>query len=569
MRPIPRSRHLVAVVLLAAVAAATGYLAAADFRLGDGQVHAACTALKRHDRSLFAHDPVFGRSSLWRFHSPAFQGLLETVLLPAGYDDPVVAFRALAGVAAMVYLCGMYALLYRQTRTWSVAVFVAALSATVTHAMGGSFWGAGSLGSIHPAGLCTAVTPLIALAFLRHLDRRRLVVVFGFVGLLGNLHPASSLNLGIVLLIVYLARRRLEPSSWPLALACIAAALAAAAPYLWYCGWLARALTPAGATVDVDSVYEAVRLAGWEVLYPGILRGALNWPLFLFLLVVPGTVGLHRAERYAVRDAGVWAWWIAATLFVAFGLQGASQAVGVLRRTVPPVLTFVQASALIMLPLYVLLAHGIVTLLRLTRRYRNLVRWACAALTATWVIPSHNFRVARYAALEAATSFMDADSKPRKVLKHREKLRRHRELVALGRWARTTDPDAVFLCDDIEFRLRARRAIVASADDLPYFYYFAPWRLDDWAKTLRRQGPLLFAPDRPDLDELRGFVSELSGRPRLQRVTHWYAVLPARPPPATLGDIPPAFSGRFYQAYRLPGFGARPTTSAADHDAHR
>ena len=152
MRPIPQNRHLLAVAILVAAAALAGYLAMHDSRLSDSQVNIAAAALKRHDPGLFQHDPIFGSSRLWLFHTPAYQGMLELILVPTDYKDPLLGFRVGAAVQTMLLLCGMYALLFWQTRSWSVSVFIAVLSTRLIEMPGGGFWGSGPLESVTPGG---------------------------------------------------------------------------------------------------------------------------------------------------------------------------------------------------------------------------------------------------------------------------------------------------------------------------------------------------------------------------------------------------------------------------------
>ena len=569
MRPIPQSRHLVAILLLAGVAATSGYLAAHDERLSDAQEYAATAALKRNAADRFAHDPIYGPSRLWQFHPPAFQIPLEMVLIPTGYRDPMLPFRIMTGVVVMVYLCGMYALLYRQTRSWSISVFVAVLSSTVTYAIGGAFWGVGSLGSIEPAGLCIAVIPLVLLAYRRHGRTWRVLLVFGFIGLLGNLHPATAMNLSLVLLIAFLAERRFSLRAWPTAIGSGICAFVGALPYLWYCYWLRRELTPPDAVVSTQTIYEAIAIGEWNVLYPEILRSVLSWPLFLFLLVVPLTVVLNRLERFPIRNFRFWLWFIGAGLFVTFVLQGASQLIGTLRPAGPPILTFVWASSLVMLPLYALLAQVLTSLFRITRTHRALVRWGCAAFAAAWIIPSSNFRVARYATLEAANTFVHlfaerpaeppgirspADRPWRKVQEHRDKLRRAAELVEIGQWAqdpRNTGIDAVFLCNRVEFRMLSRRSIVAAGDDLPFFYHFAPWRLQEWAKAVVLQSRIFFALQGAEPVALPELIRELSSQKQFDGVKEWYIILPGRATHGKLEDLELKWSGEFHQVYRF------------------
>ena len=100
MRPVPRSRHLLAVLILAAASAVSGYFVSLDDRLSTAQANIASAAVKRYDPQRYTHDPIFGDELLWRFHTPAVQGILELFLVPTDYQDLRLPFRAMGGVAA-------------------------------------------------------------------------------------------------------------------------------------------------------------------------------------------------------------------------------------------------------------------------------------------------------------------------------------------------------------------------------------------------------------------------------------------------------------------------------------
>jgi hypothetical protein len=550
MRPVPRSRHFIAVLLLAALAAGAGLLARHDDRMSDPQHHGAAAAMKRADLSLYSHDMIFG-SRLWLLNPPLPQFLLNRLWSITGGADPARPFCLAVAPLVLLYLLGMYFLLYSQTRSWSISVFVAALSSTVTHALGGSFWGIGSLASIQPMGLCTVAIPWLVLGALNLPRQWAVAGIFGFVGLLGNIHPGMALNLTLVLAAAMLARWRFRPLAWLRIAICLAAAVAAALPYLMYVARMIGRIRPDSAAVQAGAYFRALEVAGVESLYPQILGEAVNWPMAMFLLVVPAALLLHRVERYPIRNAAFWWWMLGGTLVVTFLAQGLAQLVGTLRPSIPPVLSFAQASALLMLPLYVLLAHVLTSVFRIAQSHGDLIRWACLALAATWVIPSENFRVARYRALETATTFMPESSKPRKVFQHRRKTRQSRELVRLGHWARTTDPASVFLFNDIEFRVHSRRAVLAATDDLPYVYYYAPWRLSGWTQTLQDQQNLLSPAETFEIDRLRGFVRDLSRQPAWQGVRQWYVVYGGPAPPGTPLEVEPVFRGEFYRVYAV------------------
>ena len=563
MRPGPRSRHLLALAMLLGVSVAGGFSAAKDERLAAPQANTAATALKRHDQTLFATDPILGASGLWRFDPPVLQAVLELMLVPTGYDDPTFPFRVLAPLAVMVFLCGMYALLYRQCRSWSVSVFVAVLSLAVIHSPGGWDWGLGPLATITPAGLYLAVMPFIVLAFLRYAGQWRVALVFGFVGLMGNVHLVTAMNLTIVLLIVYLGLRRFEPAAWPAALGCGLCALAGALPYLWY--FLALRLgAQAGPWPSYGTLKAAFAIVEMDVFYPGVLSAMLRWRFLGPVLVLGISAGavLSRIERFRVRDMRAWALFLIACAAVGFVLHGASQLVG-LWGAAPPVPDFIQAVSLMLLPLYVLFAQALTNLFRMVRVHRRQLRWACAALLAVWIIPSDNFRVARHGVYEIATAFIDEADKPHRVLRLRARRDARRELALIGRAVRDhTDPTAAFLADRVEFRMLARRAIVAGPGDLKYLYHLAPWGLGDWTRRIRRQ-ELLLDPkfNKADTGAMAGFVGELAGQEQFRGVKRWYVLMKAKVVPDKSGVLKPVEPaswgldaqswGKHYRLYEL------------------
>jgi len=563
MRPVPRPRHVLAVLILIGVAAAYASIAVVDPRLSHTQVDIATAALKDHRPDLYVHDPVFG-TRLWRFHTPVFLGMLEFTLVPAGYDDLTLPFRIYTGIVSLVYLLGMYGLLYRQCRSWSVAAFVSVLSSAVVYTVGRTFWGVGSLASISPPTLVLAAVPTIALTFLHYGDpamppqrQWRLLWVFGFVGLLGNLHLVSAINLTIVLAIVHVGRRRFALQAWGLSLTGALCAVVAALPYAAYYVAMRQGASPGGETMGYAQAVEAFRMGELAVVYPDIVKGIVNWLIVIGVLLIPAVAVLPRIERFRVRNLSFWAWFLLAGLFVAFGLQGASQLIGFLRGKAPPVIDFVQASSLIMLPLYVLFAQALTNLFRLVRTHPRLVQWTCAALMVAWMLPSDNLRVVRHAAMRTATMFLEESDRPRSVQRHLEADRRREELRHLTDWARTkTDPSAMFLVDSIEFRMLAHRAVLASETDVRYTYYLAPWRLQDWVKLLERQQALLrpTLADVPRSEALREFVAELAAREDFNGVREWYAVFRAADAPTqgeVLKPIPSATWGRHYRVYRI------------------
>jgi len=531
MRPVPRQRHGLAAAIFIAVAISFGAQAFFDDKLSASQANIASVALKRHDATLFGHDPTFGPDELWRFHTPALQSLLEMVLVPTGYSDPALPFRLLTGLVVLVLLWGMYVLLYNQCRSWSVSAFVAVLSCRIIWTLGWSYWGAGSLDSITPATMYLAAAPLLVLSYLRYQNQWRVLLVFFAVGLLGNLHLVTAMNLTLVLLFVYIASRRFRPASWPMTLAAAGCALLGALPLTsYYIGIRTKlASTPTG---DVSGLIarclDAARLG---VLYPDLLEPVLRWGPWAGVLAIPAVLVLMGIERFRLRHRPEWVCFLIGCVLVAFGLQGASQLVGSLTDKGPPIFEFANAASLILIPLYVFMAQGLTNLFRLVRSQalRRAMRWGLAVLMAAWLIPSDNLRYVRHRVYFAGTAFMDEAQKPRNIRRHLEQRRRRAELQAIAAWAReNTDKEAVFLSNSVDFRMRARRSIVVSCDDVKYVLYLSPQHLADWLERLRRLQELLYCSAKSvDAAAVRQFATQLRGREPFTGSRDWYVILPA------------------------------------------
>jgi len=567
------------------IAGAVAYLATKDPNLSEVQVNIACAALKAHDPGLFAGDGVFGDSGLWRFHTPMFQSVLDLSLVPTGYADPTLPFRILAGTTTLLFLGGMYALLYRQTRSWKMSAFVAVLAMTVTHTLGGAFWGVGPLKTITPPAIVQAMMPLIVLAYLHYEKRWQLVLVFAFVGLIGNLHLVTAMNLTLILLLTYLARQRFAKSAWPVVAACAVTSLTAAVPYALYYFGVRYQLTPLGAHTDPAAVARAFQVSDLALLYPALLKNLLEWDLLVRVLAmgVIGAMVLLRLERFRVRDRGFWLFLTAACLVVALGFQGLSQFVGFLRGGSPPIVDFLRASALMMLPLYVLLAQGLVNLSRLWRAHRRLLGWTLALMAAAWILPSDSFTPARRQLYTLAGNVIKEDVQPSRFATLRERAQRRQELHAIAQWARgdatdlatpplsppapidgeaaTTEsaaeppsPDGrpLFLTDQVEFRLHSRRAILATPEDVRFLYYLTPWRLEEWVRRYAQQQRILFGT--ADNTELAVFFRHLALQHDLSAVSDYYVILDTTITAEKYPALEPVKSprwGKYWKLYRV------------------
>ncbi len=556
MKPTPTAQHLLAVAILVVTSSVYGYLALNDQNVTAEQVRPATAALKEHDTSLFPHDPVYGPSGKWRMNSPIVQGMLKCVFIPAGYDDPLLPFRLFAGVVAMLYMTGMYALLYQQTRSWSVSVYVAIMSAAVMETLPGLTWGFGALEATDPATMCMATLPLLLLAYLRFEKQWQLLFVFACIGLLANVHLATATNIAVILGIVYMVRSGLRWRAAAMFVLCGLAATAMAVPHVWYLLGLRESMST-GAESVYRSARDALNLANMQIFYSEMPKGLLEWRLLaaLVMLGITSALVLTRIERYRVRKRRVWIWLLVAALLVGFGLHGVSQLIGKWSRTAPPALGFVQALRLALLPLFVMLAQGLTNVFRLVR-YRHVTQWLCVIAALVWLLPSPNLRVARQRGLTAATSVLDPSERPANVRRHQDRAEQRAELARIAQWAReNTSTHAVLLADDATFRMLSRRSIFAAKDDLPYFYALAPHELGEWLVDVQLQSALLNPPGgRGNPEAIRDFVDRIAAMPRHVGVTEWYILLSKDvtfESPGSLERAAEIGRSRWYQLYRI------------------
>ncbi|MCP4375208.1 MAG: hypothetical protein GY794_03380, partial [bacterium] len=274
MKPHHKSHHIIAVIILSIVAGGCGYLAMYDTRLDDSQVRLSTAAMKAHDPSLYQHDRVFDDDGLWRGHSPVLLEAMKVVLSPAGYEDMTLPFRVISPVLTLVFLLGMYALIYRQCLNWSVSVFVVILSATVTNTPGHVSWGIGPVAMATPTGICLSVLPLLMIVFLRTWNYYKypgrdgwvkfclLLAVFAYVGLLGNIELGVSMNIAMVLVCVYLVGRKFTWRAWPVACLCLMVAAACAFPQFRYLMSLRDSMLVGQSPAPAPVVFDALGQGG-------------------------------------------------------------------------------------------------------------------------------------------------------------------------------------------------------------------------------------------------------------------------------------------------------------------
>ncbi|MBN1942006.1 MAG: hypothetical protein JW849_01815 [Phycisphaerae bacterium] len=560
MRPVPSTKHVLSVTIFLAFAAGSGYLAWKDHRLGEEQIGFATASLKRHQPNLLNYDTVYGevhaQGRLPQLHTPVFLSLMELSLIPTNYEDLALPFRVGVAPFVFLYLCGMYALLWRQSRSSTISCYVAVLSATVIQTFGNWFWGIGTLASITPQGVLIAFSPLLLLSYLQNAHRSQVVVTFGAIGLCANLHLISAMNLALILLAVHLGRNRFSLQAVIRGVGCAVFFAAGACPYVLYFILLRRSVAAAAGDPAVSSqaVLHALRISELAVLYPELLRSLLNWGLYVAALAVPAGVLLWRLERFRARNLDLWLWMAGMALFVALGLHGLNQALGRVGDSAPPMIDFIQASAWVMLPLYVIFAQALTHLFRIVRRNRRYLRYAFGLFLLIWMLPSENLRLVRHEIYDLATRFLDEADRPMRVQEIDEQDAERNELAAIADWAGSrTDVDAIFVTDQDEFRMLARRGVLVCRDDVRMFYYLAPWSLGEWTDLLLKQYQWLRPPYAPR--KLQAAVSALADTDAYRGVPEWYVLLQADPttsPVAPLQAVPSGRWGTHWRVFRIP-----------------
>ncbi|NQU76124.1 MAG: hypothetical protein HQ546_07425 [Planctomycetes bacterium] len=564
MRPIPKARHAVAVAVFLAVAVLVHFQAAVERDMTDDQVGVAVNVVRSLDDQLYGRDPVYGRSQLWRFQTPVWQWYLREAYLATGQTDLRRPLAMLAGPLVFIYLVGMYLLLWRQCRSWSVACYVAVMSTAVITVAGGGQWGLGPLSTMTAETVYLAATPLMVWAFVLRIGSKSALWVFAAAGALANVHLVTGMNLSLVLAVMVAANRRFSWRGWLMAFSGLLCSAAAAGPTVWYCFAQRWAFAPTF-TAGWSAVEPALRRGELTVLLPDMLTKALELPSLAYSLAlwIPALAVIFSGKRLHVRGIGPWVWFLVAALGVGLVLHGASQLVGALTGSAPPVIDFVHAIRFTMLALYVLFSQAVVNVMRLGVA-RRAVRMTLAALIAIWLVPAENLSVPRHWVQDALTSPMPEEELPENVEKRLVHSRRNGELLSIGRFLQAYTPvDTVVICEEAGLRLWSRRALVVCRADVKHFYYLAPDRLQDWADLLREQFKILHPPaggpvDREAMDQFA------------QRHGAEYVVMGAwqmDPPQDQRQWVrPPAEEkdgwGRYWRLYRSIWSASQPATTA-------
>jgi hypothetical protein len=184
--------------------------------LGGDQLVTGYTLLKQMNPALFVRDLFLKDESLIQFYVPGYMMLIRLVMALTG--DYGMALVYLTPIVLLLYLTGMYALVFEVTKNPFIALLVALVSSFMAHTVGGEYWGAINVRFIVPRTVSLAFVPWLFLLAFRWLPGVRLwhLPLVAFLGgLAGNLYPVSSLFfieflIGLILLQQGITRKSLS-----------------------------------------------------------------------------------------------------------------------------------------------------------------------------------------------------------------------------------------------------------------------------------------------------------------------------------------------------------------------
>jgi hypothetical protein len=232
---VPKRALLLPLLLFTVLTTAHTYIGLSHGELGNSdQINIGIMELKLSDSTLFSRDYVFQDASLFAFYTPVFVSL--TAFLKQLVGSFVSGLIVLMPVVMIVYLLGMFLLVYWFTRSGLIAFFISVVSSFPKWTIGATFWGVTGLETIMPRTLFLMFAPWLFLLFFLWLEDKRgvwrLLLLLFAVGLLANVHPVSGLVVVQLMLSLLLFARGFSRQS--IALICLSgvAALFGALPIL-------------------------------------------------------------------------------------------------------------------------------------------------------------------------------------------------------------------------------------------------------------------------------------------------------------------------------------------------
>jgi len=156
--------------------------------------------------SPFVIPPAVRKSEPAFMHSLTF--IISIRVLNALTGHTAVTIKLLLLPKLIIYLLGIYALLYYLTKRMVPSVLVSILS-IVPRFMPDDHWGIGPVFSSEPKCFVYAFAPLVILLFLKYRhDLMAMCLLYFGVGCLGNIHPGIALNISLLLSFTQLWERQ-------------------------------------------------------------------------------------------------------------------------------------------------------------------------------------------------------------------------------------------------------------------------------------------------------------------------------------------------------------------------
>jgi len=183
--------------------------------------------------------------------------------------------------------------------------------------------------------------------------------------------------------------------------------------------------------VEVGTVLSALRYCPGETLYPELVSQALQWAIYIGVLLGLAVTMLWRHDdEHTSLHLGIWIWVALLGALVSLGGIGLMQFLATSQKclVLPPVI--LQASCWTMLALFVLLARGLRNVTRVMRFSPGVLFWARIVLLLAWLLPSDNCSVVRHHLYEWFTAGLRESDKPMRLQELRDRHVALREMVA-------------------------------------------------------------------------------------------------------------------------------------------
>jgi hypothetical protein len=204
-----------------------------SYNLGSDQQMVGIMALKQTRPELYTQDYFLTDDSLLRYYTPFYRYL--TGWLVSFMGDYALALLVLLPAIMLVYLLGMFVLIYSVTGNIWIGVLISVVSSLEWTAFGGEVWGVANLRLVMPRAFFCALAPWLTILMFRWLQSEQWwhwPLLLLFTGLSANLHPVSGLGFAQLLLSIFVVVRGISKRNLVILCGAGAAAMAGVWPTL-------------------------------------------------------------------------------------------------------------------------------------------------------------------------------------------------------------------------------------------------------------------------------------------------------------------------------------------------